>query len=70
MGLIRFVIKRIIKSGRKGNTKITKDTQINGDVEGNVTVSNGATLIVNGDVEGNITGGNVQVKGDVEGGVF
>jgi len=64
MGLIRIIIKKIIRSSKKGKIKITEDREINGDITGNIVLSNGATLVVNGDVIGNITGGKVKINGD------
>ena len=82
MGLIRWIIRKVIKvtisttkseinrtiktKGKK--IKITKDKTINGDNVGNIEIEKGATLIINGDAVGNITNmGTLEVNGDTVG---
>lgn len=55
----------------KRDTTVTKDTEIPGDIEGNLIVKGtNVTVIVKGDIEGNVVGHcNLTVHGDIEGNI-
>ena len=60
-----------ISSSSKKDTVVTKDKEIDGDVEGNLIIrGNNVTVIVKGDVEGNVIGScDITVHGDIEGNI-
>ncbi len=53
-----------------GNMTVSQDTQINGDLEGNITAENNASVFVKGTCKGNIDakGGSVEIDGEMSGG--
>ena len=59
-----------ISTSKRGTT-VTKDTEIPGDVKGNLIIrGDNITVVVKGDVEGNIVGScNLTVHGDIEGNI-
>jgi cytoskeletal protein CcmA (bactofilin family) len=53
-----------------GNMVISQDLQMNGDLEGNITAENNASIFIRGTYKGNIDakGGSVEVDGEMSGG--
>jgi cytoskeletal protein CcmA (bactofilin family) len=53
-----------------GNMSISQNLQVNGDVEGNITAENNASIFIKGNCKGNIDakGGNVEIDGEMSGG--
>ena len=53
-----------------GNIVVTEDLQMNGDLEGNITAENNASIFIRGTCKGNIDakGGSVEVDGEMSGG--
>lgn len=53
-----------------GNIVVSQDLQMNGDLEGNITAENNASIFINGTCKGNIDakGGNVEIDGELSGG--
>ena len=62
----------IICKGSKvsGNMVVSQDVQVNGDLEGNITAENNASIFIKGTCKGNIDakGGNVEIEGELSGG--
>ena len=53
-----------------GNMVISQDLQIDGDIEGNITAENNASIFIKGACKGNIKtkGGSVEIEGEMSGG--
>ncbi len=53
-----------------GNMVVRQDLQMNGDLEGNITAENNASIFIKGTCKGNIDakGGNVEIEGEMSGG--
>ena len=53
-----------------GNMVISQDLQMNGDLEGNITADNNASIFIKGACKGNIDakGGSVEIEGEMSGG--
>ena len=53
-----------------GNMVVRQDLQMNGDLEGNITAENNASIFIRGTYKGNIDakGGSVEVEGEMSGG--
>jgi cytoskeletal protein CcmA (bactofilin family) len=53
-----------------GNMVISQDLQMNGDLEGNITADNNASIFIKGTCKGNIDakGGSVEIDGEMSGG--
>ncbi len=53
-----------------GNTVVNQDLMVNGDIEGNITAENNASIFVRGTCKGNIEtkGGSVEIEGEMSGG--
>jgi cytoskeletal protein CcmA (bactofilin family) len=53
-----------------GNMHVSQDLQMNGDIEGNITAENNASIFIKGTCKGNIDarGGSVEVEGELSGG--
>src|SRR5512143_2193244 len=53
-----------------GNMVISQDLQMNGDIEGNITAENNASIFIKGTCKGNIDakGGSVEIEGEMSGG--
>ncbi len=53
-----------------GNMVVSQDLQMNGDLEGNITAENNASIIIKGTCKGNIDakGGSVEIDGEISGG--
>lgn len=53
-----------------GNMVVSQDLQINGDIEGNITAENNASIFIKGTCKGNIKtkGGSVEIEGEMSGG--
>lgn len=64
-------INTIVKGNKvTGNMVVSQDLQMNGDIEGNITAENNASIFINGTCKGNIDakGGSVEVGGEMSGG--
>jgi cytoskeletal protein CcmA (bactofilin family) len=53
-----------------GNMIVSQDLQMSGDLEGDITAENNASIFIKGTYKGNINakGGNVEVEGEMSGG--
>ena len=53
-----------------GNMHVSQDLQMNGDIEGNITAENNASIFIKGTCKGNIDakGGSVEIEGELSGG--
>jgi cytoskeletal protein CcmA (bactofilin family) len=53
-----------------GNMVVSQDLQMNGDIEGNITAENNASIFIKGTCKGNIDakGGSVEIEGEMSGG--
>ena len=53
-----------------GNMVVSQDLQMNGDLEGNITAENNASIFIKGTCKGNIEakGGSVEIDGEMSGG--
>jgi cytoskeletal protein CcmA (bactofilin family) len=53
-----------------GNMVVSQDLQITGDIEGNITAENNASIFIKGTCKGNIEtkGGSVEIEGEMSGG--
>jgi cytoskeletal protein CcmA (bactofilin family) len=53
-----------------GNMVVSQDLQMNGDLEGNITAENNASIFIKGTYKGNIDakGGSVEIEGEMSGG--
>ena len=53
-----------------GNMVISQDLQMDGDIEGNITAENNASIFIKGTCKGNIDakGGSVEIEGEMSGG--
>ena len=53
-----------------GNMVVSQDLQMNGDIEGNITAENNASIFIKGTCKGNIDarGGSVEIEGELSGG--
>jgi len=53
-----------------GNMVVSQDLQMNGDLEGNITTENNASIFIKGSCKGNIDakGGSVEIDGEMCGG--
>jgi cytoskeletal protein CcmA (bactofilin family) len=53
-----------------GNMVVSQDLQMNGDLEGNITAENNASIFIKGICKGNIDakGGSVEIEGEMSGG--
>ncbi len=53
-----------------GNMVVSQDLQMNGDLEGNITAENNASIFIKGTCKGNIDakGGSVEIEGELSGG--
>ncbi len=53
-----------------GNMVVSQDLQMNGDLEGNITADNNASIFIKGTCKGNIDakGGSVEIEGEMSGG--
>jgi cytoskeletal protein CcmA (bactofilin family) len=53
-----------------GNMVVSQDLQMNGDLEGNITAENNASIFIKGTYKGNIDakGGSVEIDGEMSGG--
>ena len=53
-----------------GNLTISQDLQITGEIEGNITAENNASIFIKGSCKGNIKtkGGSVEIDGEMSGG--
>ncbi len=62
----------MISKGSKitGNIVVSQDLQMNGDLEGNITAENNASIFIKGTCKGNIEakGGSVEIEGEMSGG--
>jgi cytoskeletal protein CcmA (bactofilin family) len=64
-------INTIFKGNKvTGNMVVSQDLQMNGDIEGNITAENNASIFISGTCKGNIDakGGSVDVDGEMSGG--
>ncbi len=64
-------INAIFKGSKiTGNMMVSQDLLIDGDVEGNITAENSASIFVKGTCKGNIDtkGGSVEIEGEMSGG--
>jgi cytoskeletal protein CcmA (bactofilin family) len=64
-------INTIFKGSKvTGNVVVSQDLQMNGDLEGNITAENNASIFVKGTYKGNIDarGGSVEIDGEMSGG--
>jgi cytoskeletal protein CcmA (bactofilin family) len=64
-------INTIVKGNKvTGNMVVSQDLQMNGDIEGNITAENNASIFISGTCKGNIDakGGSVDVDGEMSGG--
>src|SRR5512143_575621 len=64
-------INTIFKGNKvTGNMVVSQDLQMNGDIEGNITAENNASIFISGTCKGNIDakGGSVEVDGEMSGG--
>jgi len=64
-------INAIFKGSKiTGNMVVSQDVQINGDIEGNITAENNASIFIKGSCKGNIEtkGGSVEIDGEMSGG--
>ena len=53
-----------------GNMVVSHDLKMNGDIEGNITADNNASIFIKGTCKGNIDakGGSVEIEGEMSGG--
>jgi cytoskeletal protein CcmA (bactofilin family) len=53
-----------------GNMVVSQDLQMSGDLEGNITAENNASIFIKGTCKGNIDakGGSVEIEGEMSGG--
>ncbi len=53
-----------------GNMVVSQDLQMDGDLEGNITAENNASIFIKGTCKGNIDakGGSVEIEGEMSGG--
>ena len=53
-----------------GNMVVSQDLHMNGDIEGNITAENNASIFIKGTCKGNIEakGGSVEIEGEMSGG--
>ncbi len=53
-----------------GNVVVSQDLQMNGELEGNITAENNASIFIKGTCKGNIDakGGSVEIEGTISGG--
>jgi cytoskeletal protein CcmA (bactofilin family) len=64
-------INTIFKGSKiTGNIVVSQDLQMNGDIEGNITAENNASIFIKGTCKGNIDakGGSVEIEGEMSGG--
>jgi cytoskeletal protein CcmA (bactofilin family) len=64
-------INTIFKGSKiTGNMVVSQDLQMNGDLEGNITAENNASIFIRGTYKGNIDakGGSVEIEGEMSGG--
>lgn len=64
-------VNTILKGSRlKGDINITCDLELSGDVEGNITSENNATIVIRGTCKGNIKTkeGSVHIEGEMQSG--
>ncbi len=64
-------INEIFKGSKvTGNIVVSQDLQMNGDIEGNITAENNASIYIKGTCKGNIDarGGSVEIDGEMSGG--
>ena len=64
-------INAIFKGSKiTGNMVVNQDLQMNGDLEGNITAENNASIFIKGKCKGNIDarGGSVEIEGEMSGG--
>lgn len=64
-------INTIFKGSKvTGNMVVSQDLQMNGDLEGNITADNNASIFIRGTYKGNIDakGGSVEIEGEMRGG--
>src|SRR5512139_2197408 len=64
-------INEICKGSKiTGNMVVNQDLQMNGDLEGNITAENNASIFIKGTCKGNIDakGGSVEIEGEMSGG--
>src|SRR5512143_2451436 len=64
-------INTIFKGNKvTGNMVVSQDLQMNGDLEGNITAENNASIFIRGTCKGNIDakGGSVEIEGEMSGG--
>ena len=64
-------INTIFKGSKvTGNIVVSQDLQMNGDLEGNITAENNASIFIKGTYKGNIDakGGSVEIEGEMSGG--
>ncbi|MCK9420787.1 MAG: polymer-forming cytoskeletal protein [Nitrospirae bacterium] len=64
-------INTIFKGSKvTGNMVVSQDLQMNGDLEGNITAENNASIFIKGTCKGNIDarGGSVEIEGEMSGG--
>jgi len=64
-------INTIFKGSKvTGNMVVSQDLQMNGDLEGDITAENNASIFIKGTYKGNINakGGSVEVEGEMSGG--
>lgn len=64
-------INTIFKGSKvTGNMVVSQDLQMNGDLEGNITAENNASIFIKGIYKGNIDakGGSVEIEGEMSGG--
>jgi cytoskeletal protein CcmA (bactofilin family) len=64
-------INTIFKGSRVvGNMVVSQDLQMNGNLEGNITAENNASIFIKGIYKGNIEakGGSVEIEGEMSGG--
>ncbi len=64
-------INTIFKGSKvTGNMVVSQDLQMNGDLEGDITAENNASIFIKGTYKGNIDakGGSVEIEGEMSGG--
>ena len=64
-------INRICKGSKiVGNMVVSQDLRMEGDLEGNLTAENNASIFIKGTCKGNIDakGGSVEIEGEISGG--
>jgi cytoskeletal protein CcmA (bactofilin family) len=71
VNIVEQGINTICKGSKvTGNMVVSQDLQMNGDIEGNITAENNASIFIKGTCKGNIDakGGSVEIEGEMSGG--